>query len=194
MNKIKLILPVLITIFISLLAGVASACTSDGTPEGDEGFRWCSCVISNGNYYFGSQKKCYPSGFNGTRRQLNSNAGKCENCTIRIATDPRSEAFVVNASNGWKAYMRYSDKKHTSAQGSGRWPADWGVYSNKNFQITLQKTSRRGQIYKNGHYARDFHTTMRIKTEGVQGEIVATFGKTYKKPTLRDLGLQHLAK
>jgi hypothetical protein len=72
----------------------------------------------------------------GEWHQIDSNAGKCSDCRIRI--ERVGEDFKVNASNGWSAIARSSFQGKPFISGKGSWRMNFGgVYSGKEFFLNL---------------------------------------------------------
>ncbi|MGO3927256.1 hypothetical protein NP284_02985 [Rhodopseudomonas pseudopalustris] len=69
--------------------------------------------------------------------QIESNAGKCADCSLVVARDGGS--FAVKASNGWSAVVRPSQDGQPAMTGKGRWLPNSGgpAYRAKEFDLHL---------------------------------------------------------
>lgn len=68
--------------------------------------------------------------------QIDSNAGKCSDCRIRIETV--GEEFSVNANNGWSGIVRLSFQGKPLVAGRGSWRSNFGGnYAGREFFLNL---------------------------------------------------------
>lgn len=69
--------------------------------------------------------------------QIESNAGKCADCSLVVERDGGS--FSVKASNGWSAVVRPTQDGEFAMTGKGRWLPNAGgaAYRTKEFDLHL---------------------------------------------------------